>query len=483
MGRPRGSLVLDLRSYLDGVTDATYRPNRPVACRHEVTGLQHVLQERGLFPILHLNAPTLPDGRTSEISLVTNLTASRELMAAAVGLDDHRSVARVYAEKTADGIEPMTVTSGDAPVQEVVLEGNDASLHDLPATVQHHLDPGPYLTAAHATTRDPDTGIDNTAIQRCWIKDARRMSYFPYPRTHNARNMRKYWAKGEAMPIAFWIGHHPSILMGAQAKLKYPESHWSAAGGLAGEPVRLVPTVTHGEAVMVPADAEIVIEGFVPPNVMEADGPFGEYTSYVGPQVLAPVCEITAITMRRNAIYHDCGSGLADALVPDNMVNEGKVYRLVKPMAPSLVNVHMPVSGRRFHGYLQLDNPATGEARDALMAALSDRRVKAVFAVDTDVDIFNEQDLLWAVATRVQWHRDSWVVPGLSGSMLDPSIPAGANTTSKIAVDATLPPAPDGDAPHPVPPRSRVPDAALNAARAALDGHLDEQSSIGWPQI
>lgn len=229
---------------------------------------------------------------------------------------------------------------------------------------------------------------------------------------------------------------------------------------------------------MVPADAEIVIEGFVPPDVVEADGPFGEYTGYVGPQVLAPVCEITAITRRRTAIYHDCGSGLADALVPDNMVNEGKVYAHVKRIAPSLVNVHMPVSGRRFHGYLQMDDPAVGEARDALMAALSDRRVKAVFAVDTDVDIFDEREVLWAVATRVQWHRDSWVVPGLSGSMLDPSIPAGANTTSKIAIDATLPPSPDDDAPHLTPPRSRVPDAAVAAAKAALDGDFSE----GWPK-
>lgn len=469
--------MLDLRSYLDKTADAVYRPNRPVACAHEVTALQHVLQDRGQYPILYLSAPVLPDGRASDLPLVTNLTASRELMAAAVGLDDHRQAARLYAERTGAGIPPVTVARSDAPVQEIVLEGADASLLDLPATVQHDLDPGPYLTAAHATTRDPESGVDNTAIQRCWIKGPRRMSYFPYARSHNMRNLRKYRARGEAMPIAFWIGHHPAVLMGAQAKLKYPESHWSAAGGLAGEAVRLVPSVTHGEAVMVPADAEIVIEGFVPPDVLEVDGPFGEYTSYVGPQVLAPVCEITAITRRRNALYHDCGSGLADALVPDNLVNEGKIYDLVKRVAPSLVNVHIPVSGRRFHGYIQLDKPARGEARDALMAALSDRRVKAVFAVDTDVDIFDEQDMLWAIATRVQWHRDSWVVSGLSGSMLDPSIPAGAGTTSKIAVDATLPPSPDGDAPHPTPPRSRVPDAAMDAAKAALNG----QVSDGWP--
>ncbi len=131
------------------------------------------------------------------------------------------------------------------------------------------------------------------------------MSWYPYPASHNARNLKKFWAKGEPCPVAFWIGHHPKVMLGAQAKIKYPESHWAAAGGLIGEPVRLVPSITHGDTIMVPADAEIVVEGFAPANVWEADGPFGEYTGYMGPQVAAPVCEVTCITRRKDAIYHD----------------------------------------------------------------------------------------------------------------------------------------------------------------------------------
>ncbi len=96
--------------------------------------------------------------------------------------------------------------------------------------------------------------------------------------------------------------HNPAIILGVQAKLDYPQSHWSAAGGLAGEPVRLVPNVTHGETILVYADAEIVIEGWLPTNRLEADGPFGGYTGYMGPQVSAPVCEVSCITRRRNAI-------------------------------------------------------------------------------------------------------------------------------------------------------------------------------------
>lgn len=302
---------------------------------------------------------------------------------------------------------------------------------------QHEREPGPYLTAAHATTFDPDSGIDNTAIQRCWVKSARSMTYFPYPSSHNARNLRKFHARGEPAPIAFWIGHHPAVLLGSQAKLKYPESHWDAAGGVLGAPVRLVPSVMHGEKIRVPADAEIVIEGWVPPGRLESDGPFGEYTGFLGDAVQAPLVDIGCITRRRDALYHDYGSGLTDMLVPDNMVMEGKLYELVKAVAPSIVNVHVPTAGRRFHAYLQFANPAPGEARDGLMAALAYRRVKTVIAVGADVDLFSPDSMEWAVATRVQWSRDAIAVDGLSGSALDPSLPAGVSLTSKVGIDAT----------------------------------------------
>ena len=85
------------------------------------------------------------------------------------------------------------------------------------------------------------------------------------------------------------------------------ESHWEACGGLIGQALRLTPSKTFGDKIMVPADAEIVIEGYAPANILEADGPFGEYTGYTGPQVAAPIINVTSISMRKNAIYHEAG--------------------------------------------------------------------------------------------------------------------------------------------------------------------------------
>lgn len=446
---------------------------------HDITALQYALEKADKRPIVVVDKPIMADGSESDMPVVTNLTGSRAVVARALGINDHRTAAPIYAQRTGSHIAPDRINGGSAPVQDVVLEGDEVDLTRLPALTQHVTDPGPYLTAAHATTYDPDTKTDNTAIQRCWIKSKTRMSYFPYPASHNARNLRKFWSRGEDCPVVFWIGHHPAVLMGTQAKLAYPESHWGACGGLLGEPLRVTPSRTFGDAIMVPADAEIVIEGYAPKDVLEADGPFGEYTGYSGPQVAAPVVDVTCITMRKNALYHDYGSGLTDMLVPDNMAMEGKVFGLCKQVAPSVVNVHVPAQGRRFHGYIQVENPGPGEVRDALMAALSYRRLKLAIAVNEDIDLFDDSEMLFALATRVQWSRDSFTVDGLSGSLLDPSTPAGSKTLSKMAIDATLPLPGRPGAPPPVPPRSQVPEESLKRAAGILEG-LDMKD---WPTL
>ena len=468
----------DLHSFLAAHPAAIWSLAEPVSLQHDLTALQHALDVAGRYPIVVATQVKTLAGAASPIPVVTNLTASRELTAAALGIPDHRRTAEWFARRSHSGIPPQVVTQAEAPVQQLIFEGDAASLHDLPVLTQHEREPGPYLTAAHATTFDPDTGVDNTAIQRCWVQADRRMTYFPYPSTHNARNLRKFHARGEPCPIAFWLGHHPAVLLGTQAKLKYPESHWEAAGGVIGQALRVVPSILHGPRVMVPADAEIVLEGFVYPGQTTTDGPFGEYTGYLGGAVQAPIVDIRCITRRRDALYHDYGSGLTDMLVPDNMAMEGKLFELVRGVAPSLINVHVPNEGRRFHAYLQFKDPIRGEVRDALAAALAYRRVKTVIAVDEDVDIFDRGSMLWALATRVRWERDTIRIDSLSGSALDPSLPEGESTVSKLGIDATIPaPAKPGGAKD-YPAVATVPEAHARRAKELLSG----AESSTWPQ-
>lgn len=465
-----------LGSFIESLGPELLRVATPMATAYEITALQHVLDGQGRYPVVLIDRPTLADGTTSSFPLVCNLTASRSLVAETLSLASHREAAMALSSAAHDGIEPLRVDRAHAAIAEVE-QIEDADLTRLPATTQHLLDPGSYLTAAHATTVDPDSRIDNTAIQRCWIKGPKRMSWYPYPSSHNAINLRKWWARGKPCPVAFWIGHHPAIVIGSQAKLAYPRTHWDAAGALAAQAVALTPSLTLGDDILVPADAEIVIEAWAWPDDVEADGPFGEFTGYLGAQTVAPVVRVTAITHRRGAIYHDYGSGLSDMLVPDNMSMEGKLFSLIRQVAPSLRNVHVPSSGRRFHAWLQLQDPAPGEARDALAAAMSYRRLKTVAAFDDDIDIFDEARVLWALATRVQWQRDALRLDGLSVSTLDPSLAAGARTGSKFGIDATLPQRASAGGARPSPPVAQSPAAALAAADAVLAG----RAAGGWP--
>ena len=113
------------------------------------------------------------------------------------------------------------------------------------------------------------------------------------------------------------------------------------------------------------------------------------------------------------------------------------------------------------------------------MAALAYRRLKAIFALNDDIDIFDDAQIMWALATRVQWSRDAIIVDGLSGSLMDPGLARGARTVSKVGIDATLPPSELTGAPRPAPPRSGVSGEARAAAEAMLDG-LD---MAAWPTL
>jgi len=472
-------VTADLRRFLADAGGAVWRIAEPTSIVHAVTALQHQLDSEGRFPILVIEKPVLADGTIAAMPVVTNLTASRAVTAQALGIDDHTDAGRIFAGRQSSPLPPVVMAAGSAPVQAVVREGAMIDLTRLPAVKQHLLDPGPYLTAAHATTYDPDTGIDNTAIQRGWVKAKAETTYLPYPASHNALNIRKFWARGEAAPMVFWLGHHPGVLLGTQAKLKYPESHWAACGGVTGEPLRLAPSLTHGDKIMVPADAEIVIEGYVPPDERVADGPFGEYTGYLGPQTLGMRFIATRLTMRADPLYHDYGSGLTDMLVPDNMAMEGKLWSMIKPVAPSLARIHVPANGRRFHVYIALKDPEPGEARDALAAALSYRRIKTAIAVDDDIDIFDDQQILWSLATRTQWNRDHFTIDGLSTSTFDPSLAGESRVAAKMAIDATFPARPGPGRPRPVPPVARVPDEELAKAKALIAARKD----LEWPRL
>jgi UbiD family decarboxylase len=235
---------------------------------------------------------------------------------------------------------------------------------------------------------------------------------------------------------------------------------YEVAGGFLGHPLEIVPGVT--VPIESPIQAEIVLEGHILCGVREPEGPFAEFTGYASERSTQQVIEFTAISHRRDAIYHDIIPGISDEHTSLLAVpQEARLVHTLRQNFPNVVAVAYPKSGGcRFHAYIALRAPAPGQARNAAAAALGDDlSLKLAVVVDDDVDIRSDADVMWAMATRFQADRDIDILRNAMGAILDPSNTAGL--TAKMIVDATRP---AGNFPR----RHTLPNEAVARARALL---------------
>ena len=188
--------------------------------------------------------------------------------------------------------------------------------------------------------------------------------------------------------MAIVISHHPAFYLGSLNVSPFGVDDYAKVGAIMGTPLRLTPSETLGEDFMVPADAEMVIEGHVLPNVKEVEGPFGEFTGYYGPQRMRNVIEVSAITHRSDAIFQHIFTGHRDTWVLGGIPKEGSLFNLIRGVVPTVKAVHFPMSGAcRFNCYISIDKKVDGETKQAALAALGGCDfVKHVIVVDADID-------------------------------------------------------------------------------------------------
>ena len=274
--------------------------------------------------------------------------------------------------------------------------------------------------------------------------------------------------RNEALPIAIVVGVHPLFSLGAQAFTPSTDDEYAVIGGMMNEPLRVVKAKT--VPVLVPADAELIIEGKILPNVRREEGPFGEFTGHAVSKDERPVIEVTAITHRKNYIFQDVHAGYTEHKLMGAVPREAALIRAVRQTVPTVKNVCMPVSGNcRFHAYISIAKRGPGQAKNAICAAFaSDMLLKHVVIVDDDIDVFDEEQVLWAVSNRFQADKDLVVIANAQGSELDPSAgPGGVN--AKMGLDATKPLT--GFAPE-----LRVPDEVMRKIR--LEDFLPTKNSV-----
>ncbi|HLY64458.1 MAG TPA: UbiD family decarboxylase domain-containing protein [Chloroflexota bacterium] len=422
----------------------------------ELTALITKLEKAKQFPVLIFHN-ALVDGQPAELPLMTFLMASRQRLARSLDADVFHAGIACY-ERTEQRMKPVTVDRAEAPVKEVIQTGADIDVRRLPAPRHHQQDPGRYVTAGFFTTFNRETGVDNAAIQRGWISGRDEIRVFVGRQTHNWNNMRAYEDAGEDTPAAYWIGHHPLAVLGCQSHVGPNESHYDTAGGGLGSPLRLVASETFGDKLLVPADAEVVIEGYIPRNQRKPEGPFGEYTRYVGPQRFNPALKVTAVTRRRNAYWDDCMVGHTHWIT--SLTTEGAAFRILQEAVPGVRAVYLPQSGANGHLYVQIEKTADDDGRKAATAAMHGTfGMKHVFVFDEDVDIYDEREVLRALAWRFQADKQAIILSDLRGSPLDPTSPDGR--TSKMGFDCTKPLG------LPFPQRLSVPREVLEAVNPA----------------
>jgi 2,5-furandicarboxylate decarboxylase 1 len=435
----------DLRSYLDLIKQD--RPedflvvSREVDPAFEITAITVKLeQEAKRRPILLFEKV-----KGSKFTVLTNLHAGRSRLAAAIHAKPEE-MQRAYLGAMEKPIPPKIVSK--APVKEVILTGDQIDLYKLPQMLHHEEDAGAYITAAISFAKDPNSDTWNCAYNRLMIKGRDTTSIHLTLAKHLWEFQRAAEAQGKSLPVAFAIGVHPAIALGCLAIGSIDEDERAIMGGLLGEPLELVRCETSD--VLVPAHAEMILEGEILPHERTAEGPFGEFTGYSLGERQREVLKVRAITHRRDAIFQDITVGHLDHLMLSTTPIEANLYRAVRAMVPTVKAVRVPAP---FTCYVSVEQRISGQGKNAILAVLgADLYMKRVVVVDHDVDIFNDRQVNWAIATRCQPDRDIVIVSNARGSDLDPSTKEDGNT-AKWGVDATAKPSLADYTPrHRVPP-------------------------------
>jgi 2,5-furandicarboxylate decarboxylase 1 len=373
-----------------------------------------------------------------DMPVVTNVAGNRDLLARCLD-STVANLPTAFRERCQRYIPPEIVPR--PAWDEVVLEGDQVDLTRLPIPFQFTVDAAPYITAGQITARDPETGVDTTGFHRLMLKGKNRLGVSLHSRRRMYEYHRRAEARGHSLPAAIVIGTHPLHYMGSMVYAYPPHVRkFDIIGGLFGEPYRLAQCGV--ENLEVPAAAEIVIEGEILAGVHEPEGPFGEFTGYASFRSTQNVFVAKRIRMRRDAWFHSVVSGMSrDHILISCITREGEILNALKRNLPNVRAVHVPhKTCGAFLAIVSMKKVAEGEPRMAMLTALgTELYTKQVIVVDEDVDIYDLEDVMWAVATRVKAERDVLMVPGVKAAIIDPTSDPTTFTVTKMGIDATAP--------------------------------------------
>jgi 2,5-furandicarboxylate decarboxylase 1 len=373
--------------------------------------------------------------------LVGNVTGSRSRLARAFGVAPNALLAEVL-RRLRSKPDIVDVPRAQAPVQQVVLTGDDADLTKLPVHLGHGADGGPYISSSIDFVVDPKTGWTNVGVRRLMLRGRRETGIDLVSPSDLRAIYETSAAAGKPLPVSFVVGAHPIDHVAAVMRL--PIDELGLVASLRDAPLPVVKCITND--IRVPADAEWVLEGYLDARGhVEPEGPYGEFLGYYGAVKRNPVFHLTAITRRRDALFQTStiggkSLGRTDTALLNALRTEVMIWRALETAVREPVAVHATASsGGMFNLRVALRQRVPGEARNAIAACFGALvNVKNVFVVDPDVDIFSDEQMDWALGTRFQPDRDLMVVEGMRTLPLDPSL-VNSRVGAKAGFDLTWP--------------------------------------------
>ncbi|HRN52720.1 MAG TPA: menaquinone biosynthesis decarboxylase [Gemmatimonadaceae bacterium] len=407
------------------------RITRPVSVHLEMCEIaDRTMKLPGGGPALLFEKPVLRDGSISQFPVAINLFGSMTRMAMSLGvekLDEHGDrITKLLDLKVPEGLLgklqllprlmevakfPPRMASGTPSCQEVVWQGDEIDLDKLPVLTTWPEDGGPFMTMTAVVSKDPKRGIRNVGMYRVQQLGKREVAMHWQRHKSGAEHWRQMAEKGEKMPVCIIIGSDPASMYSASAPLPPGIDEFIFAGFLRKSPVKLAKAVTCD--LEVPADAEIVIEGYIDPaEELVVEGPFGDHTGFYSEADLYPKVHVTAVTMRKNAVYSATIVGrppMEDFYL--GHATERIFLPLLKLTTPEIVDYHMPAEGG-FHNLVlvSIRKQYPGHAyktMNALWGAGLMSLAKVIVVVDEWVDVRNPQEAWWVALNNIDPERDT----------------------------------------------------------------------------
>ncbi|NJD36021.1 MAG: UbiD family decarboxylase [Betaproteobacteria bacterium] len=439
----------DLREFLADLGSDLLKVAQPFDPKHEMAALLREMPANGPA-VMFENVAGHPGAR-----VVGNLVASRRRVARALSTTE-TELAATYLQRTRQGIAPQRAS--DAPVKEVLHLAPDDLTALLPVLTHYEGDGGPFVTTGVVLCHAPVSGRRGMGIHRMMVKGGRRMGILlanpPLSAFHAAAE-----AASRPLDIAVALGVEPALLIAAVVKTgpQGPDK-MDLAGALRSAPVEMIRAET--VAVDVPARAEIVIEGRVLPGLREPEGPFGENTGYYFSNI-SPVVEVTAVTHRREFIYPALCPWTTDVDSLLSLAAGTELLGQLQTQMAGVVDLDLTTGTCGFTAVIALAKAKSTDVRRLIHLVFGmDKRVKLVTVVDDDVDIRDPREVSWALATRFQPDRDTVILSGMEGYVIDPSC-GSSGIGSRMGMDATRGGGPEFD-------KITIPAAAAAKARSFL---------------